>query len=79
MSISTTRTPWERWTDPDQDLAYVSHYAGGFRVLSYGPTGLQKVGSDIDEDGNNFWGVQLSRALPRESARVRGVCSWRIL
>jgi len=46
-------------TDPDEDLAYISHYAGGFRVLSYGPTGLQEVGSYIDEGGNNFWGVEV--------------------
>jgi hypothetical protein len=46
-------------TDPDEDLAYISYYAGGFRVLSYGPTGIQEVGSYIDEGGNNFWGVQV--------------------
>ena len=46
-------------TDPDADLVYVSHYAGGFRVLSYGPGGLEEVGSYIAEGGNNFWGVQV--------------------
>ncbi|MDH6236752.1 PA domain-containing protein [Cryobacterium sp. CG_9.6] len=46
-------------TDPDTDLAYVSHYAGGFRVLSYGPAGLEEVGSYIDQGGNNFWGVEV--------------------
>jgi len=46
-------------TDPDEDLAYISNYAGGFRVVSYGPTGLEEVGSYIDEGGNNFWGVEV--------------------
>ena len=48
-------------TDPDEDLAYISHYAGGFRVLSYGPGGLEEVGSYIAEGGNNFWGVEVHK------------------
>lgn len=48
-------------TDPDQDLAYVSYYAAGFRVLSHGAGGLQEVGHFIDEGGNNFWGVEVHR------------------
>lgn len=39
-------------TDPDPNLAYISHYAGGFRVLGYGPGGLKEVGRFIDEGGN---------------------------
>jgi hypothetical protein len=46
-------------TDPDRDIAYLSHYAGGFRVLSYGAAGLTEIGRFIDEGGNNFWGVQV--------------------
>ncbi len=46
-------------TDPDEVRAFISYYAGGFRVLSYGSTGIQGVGSCIDGGGNNFWGVQV--------------------
>ena len=48
-------------TDPDRDLAYLSHYAGGFRVLSYGAGGLMEVGAFIDQGGNNFWGVEVHK------------------
>lgn len=46
-------------TDPAQNLAYISYYAAGFRVVSYGPGGLEEVGHYIDEGGNNFWGVEV--------------------
>jgi hypothetical protein len=45
-------------TDPTESLAYSSYYAGGFRVMSFGPDGLEEVGKYIDRDGNNFWGVE---------------------
>jgi len=45
--------------DPVEPLAYISYYAGGFRVVNYGPRGLQEVGAFIDEGGNNFWGVEV--------------------
>jgi hypothetical protein len=46
-------------TDPDTNLAYISYYAAGFRVLSYGAGGLEEVGHYIDQGGNNFWGVEV--------------------
>ena len=46
-------------TDPDSDLGYISYYAGGFRVVKYGPGGLTEVGRFIDTGGNNFWGVEV--------------------
>jgi hypothetical protein len=48
-------------TDPRSgtNLAYLSYYAGGFRVLEYGKKGLKEVGAFIDEGGNNFWGVEV--------------------
>ncbi|MBT2498480.1 hypothetical protein J7E25_05170 [Agromyces sp. ISL-38] len=46
-------------TDPDENLAYISYYGAGFRVLSYGPDGMEEVGHFIDEGGNNFWGVEV--------------------
>ena len=46
-------------TDPDRDLAYISYYSGGLRVLSYSASGLQEVGAHIDANGNNFWGIEV--------------------
>jgi len=46
-------------TDPDENLAYISYYAAGFRVVEYGPDGLNEVGHFIAEGGNNFWGVEV--------------------
>ena len=48
-------------TDPDEDLAYLSHYAGGLRVLRYSSAGLMEVGRFIDVGGNNFWGVEVHK------------------
>src|SRR5215207_3472458 len=48
-------------TDPDTNLAYISHYAGGFRALKYGDDGLNEVGRFIDQGGNNFWGVEVHK------------------
>jgi hypothetical protein len=45
--------------DPHDRIAYISYYAGGLRVVEYGPGGLNEVGVFIDEGGNNFWGVQV--------------------
>lgn len=42
------------------NLAYLSYYAGGFRVVKITPDEqLQEVGRFIDEGGNNFWGVDV--------------------
>jgi hypothetical protein len=52
-------------TDPDVDLAYISYYSGGLRVLKYRDAGgnpdLQEVGAHIDADGNNFWGIEVHK------------------
>ena len=52
-------------TDPDEDLAYISYYSGGLRVLKYrdgaGNPDLQEVGVHIDANGNNFWGVEVHK------------------
>ena len=51
--------------DPDEDLAYISYYSGGLRVLKYydgaGNPDLQEVGAHIDANGNNFWGVEVHK------------------
>ena len=41
------------------ELAYLSYYAGGFRVLKIVGEQLQEVGRFVDVGGNNFWGVQV--------------------
>jgi hypothetical protein len=48
-------------TDPKQNLAYLSYYAGGLRVVAFGKDGIQEVGHYIAEGGNNFWGVEVHR------------------
>jgi hypothetical protein len=48
-------------TDPDRNLAYISYYAGGFRVVKYSGDGLTEVGRFIDTGGNNFWGVEVHK------------------
>ena len=46
-------------TDPSTNLAYVSYYSGGMRVLRFSrANGLEEVGKFIDAGGNNFWGVE---------------------
>ena len=42
---------------PGKNLAYLSYYAGGLRVLSFGPTGMKEIGHYIAPGGNNFWGI----------------------
>lgn len=40
------------------DLAYVSYYAAGLRVVRVVGDEIVEAGHFIDEGGNNFWGVQ---------------------
>ena len=47
--------------DPRKRIAYLSYYAGGFRVVEYGAQGLREVGSFIDAGGSDFWGVEVHR------------------
>lgn len=49
-------------TDLRHNLGYISYYNGGFRVVAFGEDGIEEVGHYVDENGNNFWGVQLFRA-----------------
>ena len=48
------------------DLAYLSYYSGGFRVLKIVSNQLQEVGHFIDVGGNNFWGVQVFQSGGQE-------------
>jgi hypothetical protein len=46
-------------TDPrrGKDLAYLSYYDAGLRVLSFDRSGMTEVGHFVAEGGNDFWGV----------------------
>jgi hypothetical protein len=48
------------------DLAYLSYYAGGLRVLQVRGGQFHEVGSFIDRGGNNFWGVEVFRRGGKE-------------
>ena len=48
------------------DLAYLSYYSGGFRVLKIVGNQLQEAGHFIDVGGNNFWGVQVFQSGGQE-------------
>lgn len=46
-------------SEADDRLGYLSYYAGGFRVVKVSGGKLREVGVFIDEDGNDFWGVEV--------------------
>jgi LVIVD repeat len=48
------------------DLAYLSYYAGGLRVIEIDDGKIVEAGRFIDVRGNNFWGVQVFRYRGRE-------------
>lgn len=47
-------------------LAYLSYYAGGFRVLQIRRGKLHEVGAFIDKNGNDFWGVEVFNRAGKE-------------
>lgn len=42
---------------PGVNLAYLSYYDAGLRVVKFGRKGIKEVGHFIAEGGNDFWGV----------------------
>jgi hypothetical protein len=58
--------------DPGSNLAYISYYAGGARVVRFGENGIQEVGHYIDTQGNNFWGVETFVAGSNQAANLKG-------
>src|SRR6266496_2498074 len=54
-------TAHEVATDPERDVAYLSYYNGGLRVLADSTGQLTQIGRFIDQGGNNFWGVEWHR------------------
>jgi hypothetical protein len=59
-------------TDPRRNLAYSSYYAAGVRVFRFGSFGIREVGHYIDEEGNNFWGVETFVPRSRAAGNLRG-------
>lgn len=59
-------------TDPraNKNLAYVSWYDAGLRVMTFGAGGLEEVGHYIAEGGNDFWGTY--PVLPGKVAGSKG-------
>lgn len=55
VAIDPNRIP----SADEPGLAYISYYSAGFRVVEYGPDGIDEVGALIDTEGNNFWGVEV--------------------
>jgi hypothetical protein len=67
-------------TDPtDPSLAYLSYYAGGLRAVQIQCSNpadtstckLVEVGGYLDQEGNNFWGVEVIRN-PDDNPNVAG-------
>jgi hypothetical protein len=59
-------------TDPTTDLAYSSYYAGGVRVFRFGSGKLKEVGHYIDNQGNNFWGIETFVAGNSQAGNLQG-------
>ena len=60
---------------PKKDLAYISYYNAGMRVVKFGPGGMTEVGHYIAEGGNHFWGtfpVCAGQCLLNEKDQGRG-------
>ena len=46
--------------DPRRNRAYLSHYAGGFRVVQFSrESGIREIGAYVAPGGSNFWGVEV--------------------
>jgi hypothetical protein len=61
LSVHEVATSHER-----NDVAYLSNYAGGFRVIRIENGKLVEAGRFIDVNGNNLWGVQVFEHEGRE-------------
>jgi hypothetical protein len=59
-------------TDPDENLAYSSYYAGGVRVVRFGASGIDEVGHYIDGQGSNFWGIEAFVAGNDQAGSLQG-------
>jgi hypothetical protein len=53
LTVHEVKTDMRR----NKDLAYLSYYDAGLRVLSFDSRGMTEVGHYIGAGGNDFWGV----------------------
>ena len=53
LSVHEVKTDERRGVN----LGYLSYYAAGARVISFGDSGIKEMGVFIDKGGNDFWGV----------------------
>lgn len=58
--------------DKAEDLAYLSWYDAGMRVVRFGPGGIEEVGHYIAAGGNDFWGVEAHRLPGSEQTLILG-------
>ncbi len=66
---SGTMSVHEVATDKAENLAYLSWYDAGMRVVRFGENGIEEVGHYIAEGGNDFWGVEVHR-LPGDATET---------
>lgn len=73
-SGSGTMSVHEVAMNKSENLAYLSWYDAGMRVVRFGPTGIEEVGHYIAEGGNDFWGVEAHRLPgdPTETTYILG-------
>ena len=73
-SGSGTMSVHEVAMDKALDLAYLSWYDAGIRVVKFGSSGIEEVGHYVDAGGNDFWGVEAHRlpADPTETTYILG-------
>lgn len=50
----------------NDDLAYLSYYSGGVRVIDVSSGEIQEQAAFIDDEGNNFWGVEVFESGGKE-------------
>ncbi|MEO7573582.1 MAG: PA domain-containing protein [Acidimicrobiales bacterium] len=50
----------------NSELAYLSYYSGGLRVIDAAGGEIQEQAAFIDDGGNNFWGVQVFESGGKE-------------
>lgn len=58
--------------DKAEDLAYLSYYDAGLRVVRFGSAGIEEVGHYVDVNGNDFWGVEAHRLPGSEETLILG-------
>lgn len=60
--------------DKADNIAYLSYYDAGLRVVRFGDYGIHEVGHYVDAGGNDFWVSRRTgyRATPTETTYILG-------